>query len=197
MYIPAHFSNQNEEELFSFMQAHPFAMICSNGNPVPLLTHLPFVAEINDGKVLLTSHFSAANPQAKLLAENDEVLVVFSGPNAYISPSLYEKTENVPTWNYIAVHCSGKYRPDHSEEAKEKVLLQMISRFEPEYRAQWEKLNPDYTKGLMNGIVAFSVEVSKLEGKFKLSQNKTPAEQKRIAESLSDEEMKKHIHKNL
>lgn len=197
MYIPAHFRNQNEEELLAFMQAHPFATICCNGNPVPLVTHLPFVSEKTAGKIILTSHFSAANPQAKTLAENDEVLIVFSGPNAYISPALYEKEENVPTWNYIAVHCTGKYHPDHSEAAKEKVLQQMIDQFEPEYRTQWEKLNPQYTNGLMKGIVAFSVEVLNLEGKFKLSQNKTKSEQKHIADSLSDEELKTHIQKNL
>ena len=197
MYIPPHYRNQNQDELLAFIRSHPFAIVVSNGETVPMATHLPFVAEEKDGKIFLTSHFSAANPQANALKNGSGLLVIFSGPNAYISPSLYEKKENVPTWNYIAVHCSGKVIFDQSEETKKKALESMIGFFEPEYQQQWESLRPGYINGLMKGIVAFSVEVTNLEGKFKLSQNKTAAEQKNIADSLTDEELKTQMNKNL
>lgn len=196
MYIPPHYRNQNQDELLGFIRSHPFAIVVSNGETVPMATHLPFIPEEKDGKLFLTSHFSAGNPQAHALKSDSGLLVIFSGPNAYISPSLYEKKENVPTWNYIAVHCSGKVILDQSEETKKKVLEAMIAFFEPEYQLQWESLRPEYINGLMKGIVAFSVEVTNLEGKFKLSQNKTASEQKNIADSLTDEELKKQMNKN-
>jgi transcriptional regulator len=193
MYIPPYYHNQNEEELLAFMQAHPFALITSNGASVPWATHLPFVIEKHESRIVLYSHFAFANPHGQALEEGDSVLIVFSGPNAYISPSLYDHQQNVPTWNYIAVHATGVFRSDNSDEIKEKVLQKMIGFFEPAYQDQWKSLSSEYINGLMKGILAFSVELTKLEGKFKLSQNKTAAEQKRIAESLSDTELKKHM----
>lgn len=197
MYIPPHYRNTDMQELLAFMRAHPFAIITSNGENTPLATHLPFVIEEADGKIILISHLSAGNPHARVLQDTTEALVIFSGPHAYVSPSLYEKQENVPTWNYIAVHCSGPVKIDHSDAGKKKALEQMIHAFEPAYQLQWESLKPEYIAGMMKGIVAFSIELSNLEGKFKLSQNKTLAEQKRISESLPDEELKNQMKKNL
>lgn len=198
MYIPPYFRNKNQDELLAFMKAHPLAVICSNGDRVPLATHLPFSTREEGEKIFLISHFALANPHARELQEGSDVLVIFSGPDAYISPSLYDKTENVPTWNYIAVHAEGRLHLDNSDEGREKVLLSMISAFEPAYMQQWEQLSRDYISRMIKGIIAFEIEVTKLEGKFKLSQNKTAAEQERIAASLSgahaelSEQMKKN-----
>lgn len=186
MYIPPHFRNDNRDELLAFMRAHPFALVASNGEKIPQVTHLPFAIVETGGQLRLLSHFSAVNPHARSLQEGDEVLIIFSGPNAYVSPSHYEKKENVPTWNYIAVHASGKVHTDSSGALKEEVLQQMIAGFEPAYREQWESLDPKYVAGLMQGIIAFEVEVLNLEGKFKLSQNKTAEERNRIASALKE-----------
>jgi transcriptional regulator len=189
MYIPPHYRNSNHNDLLAFMKAHPFALLTSNGAKIPLATHLPFIVKEAGEKLILSSHFSAGNPHAHSLTNGADALVIFSGPHAYISPSLYEKKENVPTWNYIAVHASGTFRRDDSEESKEEVLKQMIGLFEPSYLEQYDSLNRDYISKMIKGIVAFDIEVLNLEGKFKLSQNKTMNERKRIEESLSGNEL--------
>lgn len=196
MYIPAHFRIENQEELFAFMKAHPLAIVCSNAEKIPEVTYLPFSISFRGKNMVLTSHFSAANPHAELLKDGDDVLVIFKGQDAYISPSLYEKKENVPTWNYMAVHASGKFLLTNSDEQKEKVLLEMIDTFDSNYRKQWDELSPEYVSRMLKGIVAFEIEVEKLEGKFKLSQNKTKGEQEKIAASLLQNELASTMNKN-
>ena len=198
MYIPPYYRNENPDELLSFVSAHPFAVICNNGQDIPVATHLPFIIRKEEKKLFLVSHFAKANPHAGLLKENDRVLVIFSGPNAYISPSHYEKKENVPTWNYIAVHATGKINLLHSDSEKEKILLDTIMNFDPEYKKQWDELPSNYISGMMKGIVAFEIEVTDLEGKFKLSQNKTASEQKKISDAPGmPEELASHMKKNI
>lgn len=196
MYIPAYFRNSNLKDLLAFMRAHPFALVVSNGEKIPEATHLPFVLREKENGISLLSHFSAANPHAKKLREGEELLIVFSGPNAYVSPSLYEKKENVPTWNYIAVHATAKVRLEPAAALKEEVLSAMIGSFEPAYREQWNTLDPKYISGLMNGIIAFEAEVVNLEGKFKLSQNKTENERQRIAQALRDSGLSQWMNEN-
>lgn len=140
-------------------------------------------------QIWLTTHLAAGNPHATLLKEGNEALVIFSGPHGYVSPALYEKRENVPTWNYIAVHATGMIHPLESNEKKSAVLMQMVDTFDPAYRSQWDSLDPQYVAAMMNGIYAFRIAVSKLEGKFKLSQNKTRTEQERIAHEFSGSEL--------
>jgi transcriptional regulator len=185
MYVPAHFRNENEAELIGFMQHYSFGMLLCNGPELPMATHLPFTTEQQD-RIVITSHFAAANPQAKHLRTGDKVTVVFSGPHAYISPSHYDAKENVPTWNYVAVHAHGTYHVA-TEAEKENVLRKMISAYEPAYEKQYDQLPEKYLNGLKNGIVAFTVHVEKLEGKYKLSQNKKENERQRITEHLSKE----------
>jgi transcriptional regulator len=196
VYIPNHFRNDNRAELLAFVNAHPFAVICSNAQEVPLATHLPFTIREENDKLFLVSHFAKANPHAAALKENDRALVIFSGPNAYISPAHYEKKENVPTWNYIAVHATGIIHFLNSDTHKEKVLLDTIMNFDPEYKTQWDGLSQDYISGMMKGIVAFEIEVTNLEGKFKLSQNKTKAEQEKIAQAPGTSELSSYMKKN-
>ena len=110
MYIPSHYNVDDQEEVLSFLHAYPFATIVNQDGKRPMATHLPFVVRPVDDKLLLEAHFAHANPQWKLLEEGQETLVVFAEPHAYISPRHYDKTQNVPTWNYQAVHVYGKAR---------------------------------------------------------------------------------------
>ena len=183
MYVPPHFRNENEPELLDFIRAHSFGLLVSNGTEYPSITHLPFAVE-NEKAIVLWSHFAAANPQAKELKTGDRVTVVFSGPHSYISPSLYDAKENVPTWNYIAVHAHGIYHACTPEE-KDMVLDKMIQSYEPAYAEQYKNLPEEYISKLKNGIVAFTIHVEKLQGKYKLSQNKKPGEIERITEHLA------------
>lgn len=197
MYIPSYYRNTGHETLLAFAAAHPFAVICSNGAEIPLATHLPFTIRRQEEKIMLVSHFARANPHATVLRDNDKALVIFSGPEAYISPVYYEKKENVPTWNYIAVHITGTIRLLHAEADKEKILLETILNFDPGYKKQWDELPREYISGMIKGIVAFEIEATNLEGKFKLSQNKTAAEQEKIANAPGmPEELAFHMKKN-
>lgn len=202
MYIPPYYEEKDFAKLIGFMQAHNFANLVSIANNVPIATHLPFLIEERDKKVFLVSHMAKANPQWQSFAGN-ELLIIFQGPHAYISPSHYEKQQNVPTWNYIAVHAYGKATLIEDEEALTRLMERTIQQFEAGFYEQWKNLSPNYVGGMLKAIVGFEIEISKLEGKFKLSQNKTKNEQQNIINthgSSNDtaakemaEEMKKRI----
>ncbi|HRC33269.1 MAG TPA: FMN-binding negative transcriptional regulator [Bacteroidia bacterium] len=183
MYIPKHYKEEDMVHLVAFMNQYPFALLISQVDGKPFATHLPFIIEKNQNGILLQSHMALANPQWKQLA-GQQVLIVFSEPHAYISPSLYEKKENVPTWNYIAVHAYGHTTLIENKDKVEQLLHKTISTFEPAYVAQYKDLNSDYLRRMVKGIKAFSIEVNDVQGKFKLSQNKTIVEQKNIVDHL-------------
>lgn len=185
MYIPPYFVNADRSEALAFIKRFPFGLLISNGVNGPVSTHLPFIFHESDGKLWLTSHLSADNEQASLL-ENSPVLAVFSEPHAYISPALYDRKENVPTWNYVAVHCRGNARVLKGDDNKVQVLERTISVFEPTYLEQWRGLSAKYKAGLLGELVAFEIEVTELQAGSKLSQNKSRAERERIAAQLSD-----------
>jgi len=184
MYIPPHFVNADRDEALAFMKRFPFALLVSNGENGPVSTHLPFIFHESEGRLVLTSHLAGENEQAKML-EDSPVLVVFSAPHAYISPTLYDRKENVPTWNYVVVHCRGNARILGGDEAKTDVLERMIAVFEPAYIEQWKGLSAKYKNGLLGELTAFEIDVTKTEACSKLNQNKSDAEQARIAETLS------------
>lgn len=184
MYIPKINLASNKNELIAFMQKYSFATIITTNDGYPVATHLPFLISERDDKVLLTSHFAKANNHWQII-ENNINLIVFQEPHAYISPKHYAKELNVPTWNYISVHCYGKGEIIHDEKAVADVLEKTILTYEASYKIQYDNLPSDYKTKLSNGIVAFQIEVSDLQGKKKLSQNKTEAEQLRIIEELN------------
>jgi transcriptional regulator len=126
-----------------------------------------------------------ANPHWKSMKEGKESLIIFHGPHAYISPSLYEIRESVPTWNYAAVHVYGEPTLFSGEEGLTETLNQMINTFESSYMAQWSEMSEEYRSRMMKHIVGFEIKAKRLEAKIKLSQNRTKGEQARIIESLS------------
>lgn len=184
MYIPKQNAITDEQEAISFMQRYGFATIVTVSNGVPSATHLPFVVSQRDGKIILTSHFAKANPQAdELLTGNP--LVIFAEPHAYISPKHYESEKSVPTWNYIAVHAYGKATLIEDAERKTMLLEQTIQFYEADYLNQWNGLPLDFKLNMMRGIVGFEIIVDELQAKKKLSQNKTEKERQSIINELS------------
>jgi len=183
MYTPKHFQLTDEQEAISFMQRYSFATIVTATDNVPFATHLPFLVSKRDDKIVLSSHFAKANPQATEIIGKD-VLVIFTEPHAYISPKHYEKETNVPTWNYIAVHAYGKaaFLPEGEQTAD--LLVQMISNYEADYLIQWNNLPNEYKQRMMKGIVAFEIIVDDLQGKQKLSQNRSETERENIINAL-------------
>lgn len=187
MYIPSLNSMSNPTEILAFMQRFSFGTIITAQDNLPIATHLPFLVSMHGEQIILTSHFAKANEQWKSL-ENSKVLVIFSEPHAYISPQHYEKELNVPTWNYMAVHAYGQGRLVVDETQVRKVLEATIDNYEAAYRAQWNGLPEEYKVAMSKGIIAFEIVVTDLQGKKKLSQNKTALEQERIIDALSKSE---------
>ncbi|HNE50681.1 MAG: FMN-binding negative transcriptional regulator [Chitinophagales bacterium] len=183
MYIPNHFKQEDNDKTMEFMQTYNFALLISVDNELPIATHLPFVVEVQGNSMVLFSHLSKTNPQWKSFADK-EVLVVFSEPHAYISPTLYTHEKNVPTWNYIAVHAYGKIQIANSNEKKLEILYKQMQNAEESYLAQFNRLEQKYVADLLDGIVAFEIQVNQLQSKAKLSQNKTAEERKNIKEHL-------------
>lgn len=185
MYIPSQYKIEQESEMVEFMQKFSFATLISSLNDTPIATHLPFLVTQNiDNQIILTSHFAKANPQWKKIQDTTPVLTIFSEPHAYISPQHYEKQLNVPTWNYMAVHAYGYVQLIEEEQKTMQILEQTIEFYEMNYKKQWNDLPQNYKIGLAKGVVAFEIKISELQGKKKLSQNKTLQEQKNIIESL-------------
>ena len=184
MHIPSFNKFENEQEAISFMQRYSFATIVISVDDVPQATHLPFLVEQRDDKVILSSHFAKANPQVAQILDK-RVLVIFTEPHAYISPSNYEKEINAPTWNYLAVHAYGKAALLDDVEQTANLLVHTINAYEPAYMPQYEKLPDEYKQKMMKGIVAFEIIVDDLQAKKKLSQNRTEQERENIINTLS------------
>lgn len=183
MYIPSFNKFPDGQEAVAFIQRYSFATIVTTIDGLPVATHLPFLVKEEDEKIILRSHLAKANSQWKAITESTS-LVIFTEPHAYISPTNYETGKNVPTWNYIAVHAYGKARLLESVEEKTDLLKHTIETFEADYFKQWQGLPEDYKLKMMNGIAAFEIEVTDLQAKKKLSQNRTDKEIENIIHSL-------------
>ncbi len=183
MYIPKEFKKIAPPGCLSFMQRYPFGTLVSATSGRPTATHIPFHAEIKDDKIVLSSHLALANAQSAQL-HGREVLCIFAEPHAYISPQHYDHQQNVPTWNYVAVHAYGRVKllPDPADAVA--VLEKMIAQFEPAYRQQWLGLSAKYKTQLISEIATFEIVIDEVLGVEKLSQNKSRGEQDRIATAL-------------
>lgn len=184
MYIPKINLATDRDEIVDFMKRFSFATIITAKNNLPVATHLPFVINIKDDNIMLTSHFARANEHWEDI-ENNEILVIFSEPHAYISPKNYDKELSVPTWNYISVHAYGKGKLITETENVFKALESVIDYYDASYKHQWDNLPDDYRLKMSKGIVAFEILVTNLQAKKKLSQNRAPAEQQKIISTLS------------
>lgn len=185
MYIPKINAMTDREEMVAFMKQFSFATIITAKENFPVATHLPFLVSVKEDKIILTSHFAKANEHWAAVVEN-KVLVIFTEPHAYISPKNYDKELNVPTWNYISIHAYGQGKFVTQTDEVIEILKATIGNYELAYMQQWDSLPEDFKLKMIKGIVAFEIEVTELQAKKKLSQNKTDAEQRRIIDSLSD-----------
>lgn len=183
MYIPKHYLVEDREKILPFMRANSFATLITSEGNVPVATHLPFVIEEKGETIRLMSHLALANAQWKSFESGCEALVIFQGPHAYISPEHYDHKQNVPTWNYAVVHAYG-VPTILKGEGHERAIVAAIHSFQATYKEQYDKLPSDYKRKMINGTVAFEINVTRLEAKHKLSQNRSVPEQTRVAESL-------------
>jgi transcriptional regulator len=185
LYIPEHFRVRDHGDAVAFMRANPFVILVSNTSDGPFATHLPVVIRENGDQIILRGHVAKANPHWRYLEEQPTCLTIFHGPHAYISPTNYTTRENVPTWNYGAVHAYGNAKVFPEPEDLLSILHELIPTFEATYAEQWESLGQAYRDRMLSHIVGFEIDVTKLEAKFKLSQNRSKEEQQNVIESLS------------
>jgi len=188
MYIPKHFRVDDLNTLHDLMRAYSFATLITQHEGVPFATHLPFILDAQRGPYgTLLAHVARANPQWRDFTSEQEVLVIFQGPHAYVSPSWYEVELSVPTWNYAAVHAYGVPRLVEDGEELYQLLKVLIETHESQFENPWPfQLPHDYLQKMMRGIVAFQIEITRLEGKFKMSQNRTASERENIIAALNE-----------
>lgn len=186
MYIPEFNRVEDRTAALSLMRANPFAVLVSNTDDGPFATHLPVVIQEDGRRIVIRAHVAKANPHWKLFGQEQQQdsLVIFQGAHAYISPSLYENRESVPTWNYASVHVYGRGTILATEQDKRQVLADLVAQFDAAYGDQWNSLGEQYQNRMLSHIVAFEIGVSRLEAKFKLSQNRTRTEQGNIMQAL-------------
>ncbi len=170
------------------MRANPFAILISSTDSGPFATHLPVVIRETADQVVIRGHVAKANPHWRYLEQQASCMMIFHGPHAYVSTSNYTARENVPTWNYGVVHVYGTARVFASAEDIQGVLHELIGTFEAAYGEQWASLSDAYRERMLSHIVGFEIAVSRIEGKLKLSQNRTKEEQQNVIESLSKAE---------
>ncbi len=188
MYIPKAFQVEDRDTLTTFMRANSFATLVTNGAAGLQATSIPLTIHDDGATLQIIGHLAKANPQAQDL-DGANGLILFNGPHAYISPKWYEAREAVPTWNYMAVHVYGRlsaYRVEDSPAEIELALTGLIAQHEPGYQAHWEALSERYRDGMQRGIVGFALMAERIEGKFKLSQNRSVADQAGVAAALND-----------
>jgi len=191
VYIPEHFRLRHDADALTFMRANPFAILISTTSDGPYATHLPLFVRTeanevptDENKVFLRGHVSKANPHWRYLEQQAQCMTIFHGPHSYISPSNYIARESVPTWNYAAVHVYGNARLFSSLEELHRMLDELMGSFEPAYREQWEGLSATFRDNMLRQIVGFEIVATKIEGKFKLSQNRPQQDQANVIASL-------------
>ena len=188
MYIPEFNRVEDHTIAVAFIRANPFGVLVSTTDGGPFATHLPFLIAESADQITLRGHVAKANPHWQMIGQEEahESLVIFHGPHAYISPTLYEIRESVPTWNYASVHVYGKGRVLTDESAARQVLEDLIAQFDSYYAKQWNSFSDEYRDRMQRHIVAFEITATRVETKFKLSQNRTSAEQENVIRALAD-----------
>src|ERR1051325_1213421 len=185
VYLPPAFTETREEVLFAHIERHDFGLLVTHGAAGLIASQIPFLAERRDGGLYLQAHIARANPQADDL-DGGEALAIFPGPHAYISPGWYEAGPAVPTWNYASVHAYGAPRRIDDPAWLRDLVRRVSERHQGGGPAPWsmEGLPEAYVQSMLKGIVGIEIAVSRLEGKFKLSQNRPAADRPRIITAL-------------
>lgn len=188
MYVPKYYKVSDLEEIKEFIQHNSFATIVSIRKGKPIATHIPVLLKKIENDYYLTGHLAYGNPLWKTFEEVQDILVIFNGPHAYISSSWYEH-ENVPTWNYQAVHVYGKASLIEGI-ALEQDLTSLLEKYESfrENPVLWDKLSPELLQQEMKGIKGFKIKVEEVQAAYKLSQNRNASDYANIIKELYKEE---------
>ncbi|RAS78937.1 FMN-binding negative transcriptional regulator [Priestia endophytica] len=187
MYIPRYFKVTNVDEVWEFVQENSFGTMVTTKQGKPIATHLPLQLVKEGDTYYITGHVAYGNPQWRTFETCKDVLVMFQGPHAYISSSWY-KQENVPTWNYQAVHVYGTASILNEEELKQD-LTKLLQKYEKHRKnpVLWDKLSPEVLEKQLKGIVGFKIKVQEIQAANKLSQNRNEDDYQNIVNKLYEE----------
>lgn len=186
MYTPQHYKNENIDEVREFIKANSFGILISQTKGRLWGTHIPMELDFDEnGNAILYSHISKANPQWENFTSGEEVLAIFHGPHSYVSSSWYQK-EDVPTWNYIAVHAYGKVQIIEGKELMDS-LKKLVDHYEhgSEHPVSVENLS-EKTMRQVNGIVGFKIAISEIQATYKLSQTRKDTDFHTIVNQLEN-----------
>jgi transcriptional regulator len=179
MYIPKHFHITDRDEIFSFIEHNAFGQIISTVQGRLFSTHIPLL--VSDDKQKLFGHFARQNPQSKNI-NGQEVMITLEGPHGYISPSWY-LNPGVPTWNYQAVHIYGICKILPELTAVKTIVDTLSNKYEEAFETYWE---PDYNAGMLKHIVGFEIEITQIQCKYKLSQNRAEQDLNSVIKQLQN-----------
>ena len=173
MYLPPQFKADHHHQALQLIDENPFASLISVDDAgLPFVTHLPLHLDQSDAQPVLLGHCAKANPHWRFLQSRPQALVTFIGPHAYLSPSVYPDMTRVPTWNYLAVHCTVQATLIDDAVEKDKLLKKLITDHEPAYAQQWRSLGDGFAQKMLAGIVGFELLVTELQCKLKLNQHR-------------------------
>ena len=186
IYLPEVFHETDLGALHALIESYSFATLISPDSIEPMITHLPLLLDRGRGaQGTLIGHFARANPHWRALQEQPDTIAVFHGPHAYVSPSWYGVHPSVPTWNYAVVHASGQARLLHEPQALEHITRRLVETFENPRPEPWRmELPQDFHQRMLGAIVGFEIQIARLSGKFKLSQNRSVDDRRRVMTAL-------------
>ena len=183
IYVPEVFAEKDRETLLQLIRNSSFATLISSVGSDPIVAHVPVL--LDETGSILHAHVARANPVWRDFMPDRELLFLFHGPHHYISPNWYNSHPSVPTWNYAVIHVSGI--PDIIEDDKkiESMLRRLVAEHESSFETPWQmELPEEYLRNMINGIVAFETRITRIEGKFKLSQNRSLEDRRNVIAAL-------------
>src|ERR1700693_4369252 len=184
MYIPSFNRVENREAINAFIQAHSFATLITTNEGGIVASHLPVL--LDEKTNVLRSHMARANEQWKHFAGAEEVLCIFHGPHAYVSPSWYEEQDTVPAWNYAVADVYGKPALVDDAELKQ-IVFDTTAKFESPMPTPWTiPLSEQEITAMLKAIVGFKIDITRVEGKFKLGQNRSREDQDKMLRNLQN-----------
>lgn len=192
MWRPQHFALDDRADCLEVMRAHPFAILVSQGGEGLIATHVPVVVHECGDELFLRCHFARPNPHWKALTGAEQALVIFTGPHGYVSPNWYpskaEAGKVVPTWNYVSVHAYGRARVVQDSAWLKDNVAELSDIAESQSPTPWslEDAPDTYIAAMLRGIVGIEIQVDRLEGKAKLSQNKDHADFEGVIRGLDE-----------
>lgn len=176
MYLPPQFKAKDQDHIWELIRAYPFASLISTDEAgLPFVSHLPLHLELSGDDAVLLGHCAKPNPHWRYLLARPTAVVTFLGPHAYMSPKVYPDLARVPTWNYLAVHCTVQASLIEEPAAKDSLLKKLIGDHEPPYAEQWRGLGEEFAHKMLAGIVAFELKVTDLQCKIKVNQHRPEA----------------------